>query len=77
MVEIAGTDDELYWTNVQVMLAPSKLANGNGTVILSAPPAQQPVAPPAPRQPVRQVAAIQTNDGNPFEGGEESATVPF
>lgn len=40
MVEITGTDDEQQWCNATVMLTPSKLANGNGTIILSSPPAQ-------------------------------------
>lgn len=47
MEALTGSDDEAQWTNTTVMITPSKLANGNGTIILSAPPARD-VAPAAP-----------------------------
>lgn len=40
MADLTGTDDEATWCNVVIMLTPSKLANGNGTIILSSPPVQ-------------------------------------
>lgn len=61
MADLTGTDDEAQWTNAVVMLTPSKLANGNGTIILSAPPAQS--APMAPLGKVQE--------------SEDSGEVPF
>jgi hypothetical protein len=69
MADLAGTDDELQWTNQTVLLTPSKLPNGNGTIILSAPPAPTFGGQRAAPAPVEVEAA-----DIPFQPGENMIT---